>query len=403
MNKTKMALIALAMMFFGTGITEFIPVGLLPMFSQEFGVSLSEAGSTVSLYAFGVAVGGVILTSLTAQVNRKRLLVFAVALFLIGHVFTAMATSFTWLLVGRIMAAAAHGLFFAIASSVAVSLVAPNKSAGAIAFIFSGFTIATAFAVPLGTYLSEFLSWRVSFWGVVTVAALTLWLNLRYIPNNAGQIVSNPSWGDQWKLITTPQIILSLVITVLGYGGTFAIFTYLSPILQNITKISASAVSIVLIMYGIMIAIGNYLGGRFGNSNPIKALLYTFIVQSLILFAFYLTSGSPTAAIITVAGMGLLAFMSVPILQANIMILAKRFVPSAVDLASSLNITGFSGGIMLGAILGGIVIDFAGLAYTPLVAAFMVGLSVILTVVAMVLQKEPVHETEAEGLLTNLR
>ena len=91
MDKTKMALIALAMMFFGTGITEFIPVGLLPMFSQEFGVSLSEAGSTVSLYAFGVAVGGVILTSLTAQVNRKRLLVFAVALFLIGHVFTAMA------------------------------------------------------------------------------------------------------------------------------------------------------------------------------------------------------------------------------------------------------------------------------------------------------------------------
>lgn len=317
MDKTKMALIALAMMFFGTGITEFIPVGLLPMFSQEFGVSLSEAGSTVSLYAFGVAVGGVILTSLTAQVNRKRLLVFAVALFIIGHVFTAMATSFTWLLVGRIMAAAAHGLFFAIASSVAVSLVAPNKSAGAIAFIFSGFTIATAFAVPLGTYLSEFLSWRVSFWGVVTVAALTLWLNLRYIPNNAGQIVSKPSWGDQWKLITTPQIILSLVITVLGYGGTFATFTYLSPILQNITKISASAVSIVLIMYGIMIAIGNYLGGRFGNSNPIKALLYTFIVQSLILFSFYLTSGSPTAAIITVAGMGILAFMSVPMLQAT--------------------------------------------------------------------------------------
>lgn len=398
-----MALIALAMMFFGTGITEFIPVGLLPMFSQEFGVSLSEAGSTVSLYAFGVAVGGVILTSLTAQVNRKRLLVFAVALFLIGHVFTVMATSFTWLLAGRIMAAAAHGLFFAIASSVAVSLVAPNKSAGAIAFIFSGFTIATAFAVPLGTYLSEFLSWRVSFWGVVTVAALTLWLNLRYIPNNAGQIASEPSWSDQWKLITTPQIILSLVITVLGYGGTFATFTYLSPILQNITKISASAVSIVLIMYGIMIAIGNYLGGRFGNSNPIKALLYTFIAQSLILFAFYLTAGSPTAAIITVAGMGLLAFMSVPMLQANIMILAKRFVPSAVDLASSLNIAGFSGGIMLGAILGGIVIDFAGLAYTPLVAALMVGLSVILTVVAIVLQKEPVHETEAEGLLTNLR
>ena len=228
---------------------------------------MSEAGSTVSLYAFGVAVGGVILTSLTAQVNRKRLLVFAVALFLIGHVFTAMATTFIWLLIGRIMAAAAHGLFFAIASSVAVSLVAPNKSAGAIAFIFSGFTIATAFAVPLGTYLSEFLSWRVSFWGVVVVAAFTLWLNLRYIPNNAGHITSKPSWHNQWKLITTPQIILALVITVLGYGRTFATFTYLSPILQNITKISASAVSIVLIMYGVMIAIGNYLGGRFGNGR----------------------------------------------------------------------------------------------------------------------------------------
>lgn len=402
MDKTRLALIALAMMFFGTGITEFIPVGLLPMFSQEFGVSLSEAGSTVSLYAFGVAVGGVILTSLTAKVNRKRLLVSAVAFFLVGHILTAMAPSFTWLLAGRIMAAAAHGLFFAIASSVAVSLVAPTKSAGAIAFIFSGFTIATAFAVPLGTYLSGFFSWRISFWGVVAVSALTLWLNLRYIPNNAGHITSTPSWRDQWKLITTPQIILSLVITVLGYGGTFATFTYLSPILQNITKISASTVSVVLIMYGIMIAIGNYLGGRFGNSNPIKALLYTFIVQGLILLAFYFTADSATAAIITVAGMGLLAFMSVPMLQANIMILAKRYVPSAVDLASSLNIAGFSGGIMLGAILGGVVIDYAGLAYTPLAAAFMVGLSVLLTMVAIVLQREPAKSNEYEGLVHEL-
>lgn len=389
MDKTKMALIALAMMFFGTGITEFIAVGLLPMLSQEFGIGLSEAGSTVSLYAFGVAIGGVILTALTAKLNRKHLLMGAVALFLIGHVVTAMAPTFTWLLTGRIISAAAHGLFFAIASSVAVSLVAPTKSAGAIAFIFSGFTIATAFAVPLGTYLSAFFSWRLPFWSVVAVAALTLWLNYRYIPNNAGQVAVSPSWRDQWKLITTPQILLSLAITVLGYGGTFATFTYLSPILQDITKISPSAVSLVLIMYGVMIAIGNYLGGRFGNANPIKGLLYTFIVQGLVLLAFYFTAPSVTASIITVAGMGLMAFMSVPMLQANIMLLAKRHVPSAVDLASSLNIAGFSGGIMLGAILGGIVIDHIGLAYTPLAAAFMVALSVALTVIAMALQKEP--------------
>ena len=194
------------------------------------------------------------------------------------------------------------------------------------------------------------------------------------------------------KLITTPQILLSLAITILGYGGAFATFTYLSPILQDITKISPSAVSLVLIMYGVMIAIGNYLGGRFGNANPIKGLLYTFIVQGLVLLAFYFTAPSVAVSIITVAGMGLMglmAFMSVPMLQANIMLLAKRHVPSAVDLASSLNIAGFSGGIMLGAILGDIVIDHIGLAYTPLAAAFMVGLSVALTVIAMALQKGP--------------
>lgn len=393
MSKTTFALTALASTFFGIGITEFIGVGVLPEIAEEFSVSTSTAGLIVSLYALGVAIGGVLLTALTSRQSRKKMLLASIVLFIAGHVLTAMAPSFLTLMAARVLSAAAHGLFFSLASAVAVSMVAPNKAAGAVAFIFSGFTIATAFAAPLGTYISNMAGWRIPFFGIALVGVVALVLNKIALPDHVQTSANPPSARDQIRLITHPHILLMMAVTILGYGSTFAAFTYLSPLLTEITGIEAPMVSAVLVMYGVTVAIGNTAGGRIGNASQLHSLFFIFIIQGLILAGVYFALPYTIPALIAIGLMGIMAFMSIPSLQSYILILAKRNVPSAVDLASSLNIASFNGGITVGATLGGLVIDHIGLAYTPLAAAAMAFAAVLLTLVSM---KMEARELSAE-------
>jgi predicted MFS family arabinose efflux permease len=391
------ALIALASTFFGIGITEFIGVGILPEISQEFHVSTATAGQIVSLYALGQAVGGVLLTSLTSRQSRKKILLASILLFIVGHIFTAMAPAFGLLLTARIISAAAHGLFFSLASAVAVSIVPVDKGASAVAFIFSGFTIATAFAAPLGTYISTFAGWRVPFWGIAAVGVIAFVLNYYALPNNIKTSANPPSMHDQIKLVTTPHVLLMMAVTILGYGSTFATFTYLSPLLTEVAGISPASVSAILVMYGITVAIGNTFGGKIGNRNQLKTLLYIFAVQSVVLASMYVAAPHRMTAIIAVGLMGIMAFMSIPALQSYILLLAKKYVPSAMDLASSLNIASFSGGITVGATLGGLTIDHMGIGYIPLTAAAMAAAAILLTLVSIHMERreQAVEETEA--------
>lgn len=392
-DKATFALFALATTFFGIGITEFIGIGVLPEVAEEFSVSTSTAGQIVSLYALGVSVGGVLLTSLTAGIDRKRIVLAAILLFIVGHIFTALAENFPMLLAGRIVSAAAHGLFFSLASSIAVSLVPAERSAAAIAFIFSGFTIATAFAAPLGTYISSIFGWRIPFFAIAAIGIIAFLLNRSAIPVQEGAQKKRTSFRDQIRLATHPHVLLMLAVTILGYGGTFAAFTYLSPILQEITGISAESVSAVLVLYGVMIAIGNYIGGRLGGSNPLRSLTGIFLVQGAVLLIFHFTAPYLVGSIVTIAAMGLLAFMSVPALQAYVMLLAKRHVPQAVDIASSLNIASFNGGIFVGAALGGLTIDHIGLNATPLTAVLMLIAATLLVRISARMDKNAVAHT----------
>lgn len=401
MNRVTFALFALATTFFGIGITEFIGVGVLPLVAGEFNVSTSTAGEIVSLYALGVAIGGVILTSLTARIDKKRVVLASIFLFIIGHLFTSMATSFPMLLAGRIVSASAHGLFFSLASSIAVSLVAPEKAASAIAFIFGGFTVATAFAAPLGTYISGIFGWRIPFFAIAAIGLIAYGLNRAAIPAQEQAKEKPATLRAQLRLVTHPHVLLMLAVTILGYGSTFATFTYLSPILQHITGISAESVSAVLVLYGVTIAIGNYVGGRLGNGHPLKSLTGIFLVQGLMFLGFYLAVPYTLPGIAAIAGMGLLAFMSIPALQSYVMLLAKRHVPEAMDLASALNIASFNGGIFVGAGLGGLAIDNIGLSATPLVAAAMAFLALGLVRVSVWMDKQEVSgEVQKAGRIS---
>lgn len=391
-KKIRFALFALAATFFGVGVTEFISVGVLPAIAKSFNISTSQAGLITTIYALGVAIGAPTLIILTAGIQRKKTILGAIIVFIIGHLIIGFAPTFGLVIFGRLIAGAAHGLLFALSSTIAAELVGSSKQASAIAFIFGGFTIATAIGAPLGTSVSDLLGWRIPFLAIAVLGTIALILNILALPNKSNKETNKVKVKDQFKLAFHPHVLLTLLITILGYGGTFATFTYLSPILQNVTHVPSDKISIILVIYGIAIAIGNNLGGKLGDKNTIQNLFKIFIIQAVALFAFYFTSTNLLLAIINIIVLGLLAFMSVPILQSYILSLANSYVPEAIDMASSLNIASFSLGIVLGSFVGGLAINKWGLTSTALVAGIMVVLALLLNIVESSLEAKRLRE-----------
>ncbi|WP_027408422.1 MFS transporter [Anoxybacteroides tepidamans] len=377
-KRNTLALIALAVSAFAIGTTEFISVGLLPLISRDLHVSVSIAGLTVSLYALGVTFGAPILTSLTSSMSRKALLLWIMVVFIIGNSIAASADSITVLLVARVLSAFSHGVFMSIGSTIAASLVAEHRRASAISIMFSGLTVATITGVPFGTFIGQQFGWRFAFLFIVAVGVIAFIANSILVPANLRE-GARTTFRDQFKLITNGRLLLLFIITALGYGGTFVTFTYLSPLLQNITGFSEKTVAVILLVYGVAIAIGNVAGGKLSNQNPISALFYMFIVQAIVLFILTFTAPLKVAGLITIVLMGLLGFMNAPGLQVYVVMLAERFVPSAVDVASAINIAAFNAGIAIGSYIGGIVTDSIGLIHTPWAGALMVLGAVILT------------------------
>lgn len=372
------ALLALAISAFAIGTTEFISVGLLPLIANDLEIPVTTAGLTVSLYALGVTFGAPILTSLTSSMSRKSLLLWIMVIFIIGNGLAASATSIGVLLVARVISALSHGIFMSIGSTIAADLVPENKRASAISIMFTGLTVATVTGVPFGTFIGQQFGWRMAFILIIVVGAIALLANSILVPSSLRKSTVS-SFRDQIKIVTNGRLLLVFIITALGYGGTFVVFTYLSPILQDITGFKEGTVAVILLGYGIAIAIGNMIGGKVSNQNPIKALLYMFIVQAVVLFILMFAAPFKIAGLITIFFMGLLAFMNVPGLQVYVVMLAERYVPTAVDVASAINIAAFNAGIAIGSYLGGIITDSIGLIHTTWIGALMVLGAVILT------------------------
>ncbi|MDN3018003.1 MFS transporter [Paenibacillus sp. BSR1-1] len=377
-RQSTLALLALAVSAFAIGTTEFISVGLLPLISKDLHISVTTAGLTVSLYALGVTFGAPVLTSLTSRMSRKTLLLWIMIIFIIGNSIAASATTISVLLAARVISALSHGVFMSIGSTIAADLVPANRRASAISIMFSGLTVATVTGVPFGTFIGQQFGWRFAFVLIVAVGIIGFFANLALVPSFLKK-GTQTSLRDQFKPLTNGRLLLLFSITALGYGGTFVVFTYLSPLLQDITGFKEGTVAVILLVYGVAIAIGNMVGGKLSNRNPIGALFYMFIVQAVVLFVLMFTVPFKIAGLITIILMGLLAFMNVPGLQVYVVILAECFVPSAVDVASALNIAAFNAGIAIGSYLGGAITDSIGLIHTTWIGALMVFGAVILT------------------------
>lgn len=386
-KQSTFALLALAISAFAIGTTEFISVGLLPLIANDLEIPVTTAGLTVSLYALGVTFGAPILTSLTSSMSRKSLLLWIMVIFIIGNSLAASATSIGVLLVARVISALSHGIFMSIGSTIAADLVPENKRASAISIMFTGLTVATVTGVPFGTFIGQQFGWRMAFILIIVVGVIALLANSILVPSTLRKGTVS-TLRDQIKLVTNGRLLLVFIITALGYGGTFVVFTYLSPILQEITGFKEGTVAVILLGYGIAIAIGNLIGGKVSNQNPIKALFYMFIAQAVILFILLFTAPFKLAGLLTIFIMGLLAFMNVPGLQVYVVMLAERYVPTAVDVASAVNIAAFNAGIAIGSYLGGLITDSIGLIHTSWIGAIMVLGAVLLTGWSRILEQK---------------
>lgn len=391
------ALLALTLSAFAIGTTEFVIVGLLPTVAADLGIGLPSAGLLVSLYALGVAVGAPVLTALTGKVPRKALLLGLMALFTAGNLLAWQAPSYETLVAARVLTGLAHGVFFSIGSTIATGLVPKEKAASAIAIMFTGLTVALVTGVPLGTFIGQNFGWRETFLAVSALGVVAFVGSWLFVP---ADIRHTPpaSLAQQAKVLAEPRLLLVYAKTAIGYGGSFIPFTFLAPILTEVSGFSAGAVGWVMLVYGLSVAAGNIWGGKLADRmGPIPALRIIFALLAAVLLVFNFAAPHKWLALATVLAWGAVAFGNVPGLQVYVVKQAERFTPQAVDVASGLNIAAFNLGIAGAAWAGGLIVTHLGLMHTPWIGALVVLVSLALTQWSGVLDRRSGIPVRANG------
>ena len=380
-----LALYALTAGAFGIGVTEFVIMGLLPDMGADLGVTLQAAGLLISGYALGVVVGAPVLTVLTRHWPRKTVLLALMAIFTIGNAACALAPGYGLLMAARVLTAFAHGSFFGVGAVVATGLVAADKRASAIAIMFTGLTVANVLGVPFGTWLGQAYGWRSTFWAVSAIGVVALLATAWLVPRSDDK--QDADFSSELRVLGRPQVLLGLLMTVLGFGGVFAAFTYIAPILTDITGFQPGAVSPILLLFGVGLVGGNLLGGKFADKYLMPTLVVSLVLLAGVLVLFSFTSHYKLAAVITVGLLGAAAFATVPPLQMRVLEKAT----GAPNLASSVNIAAFNLGNALGAWLGGVTIDHGpGLHSVSLVAALITAGGLVVALISWKLDRKAV-------------
>ena len=369
-------LLALAAGAFGIGVTEFAPMGLLPIIAGDLGVSIPTAGLLISAYALGVVLGAPLMTLTTGKVPRRTLLIGLAAIFTLGNLLSALAPDYGTLVAARFITSLNHGAFFGVGSIVAAGLVAPNRQAGAVAAMFSGLTLATLFGLPLATWLGGVAGWRGVFWGISAIGLIVmaaLRLTLPRLP------VTDPgSVGMELRVLKRGPVLAALGLTTVGFSAMFTVFTYIVPILTDETGLSAGGVAGMLVISGLGLTLGNWLGGRYADRSINRTLISGLVALMILFGIFAVGMASPVLAGVLIFLWSTAAFVLVAPLQMRVLEAAA----DAPNLASAMNIGAFNLGNALGAALGGGVIALGwGLPATSLAAAGAALLGLVLAFV----------------------
>jgi len=357
--------LSLAVGAFAIGVTEFIVVGILPAIAKDLGISIESAGSLVSLYALALAVGTPLLVIAMSRLPRKGALLGLMLVFLAGNLLAAFSHSFEILLFGRVITAVAHGTFFAIGATVAAGLVPKAQAGRAISVMFAGLTLAMVVGVPLGSFLGNLLGWRLPFFAVVVLAALGLTAMARWLPTGLPQGAGGKA-STQLAALGSGPILTMMAVTTFGFGSSFAAFTFITPILTDITGFSATVASALLIVFGAATFTGNLAGGyltsHYGWQKALRMILLALAVTQV---ALALSISSQWLMPVMLFIWGFFAFGLSPALQSGMLATAERYTPKAVDFASGLNISAFNLGISFGSMLGALMVSRHLMAASP--------------------------------------
>ncbi|MBF6337438.1 MFS transporter [Nocardia abscessus] len=350
-------MLALALGGFGIGTTEFVTMGLLPDIASALHVSEPTAGHAVSAYALGVVIGAPLIAALAARVARKRLLVALMVAFTLGNAATVLAPSFETLVLARFVSGLPHGAYFGVASLAAATLAPVGQRAKAVAAVMLGLSAANVVGVPAATWLGQHLGWRdafvvVALIGIATVAAL-----LRFVPELTGITMTDPM--TELGALRRPQVLLTLLVGAVGFGGMFAVYTYIATTLTDVAGLRAGAVPLVLMLFGVGMVIGNIVGGVLADRGVDRAVFAAMIAMAVILSGFVAAAHNPYTAAVGALFVGASGAALAPGLQTRLMDVAA----DAQTLAAALNHAALNIANAAGAWLGGLVIA-AGLGYT---------------------------------------
>ncbi|MGO6733841.1 MFS transporter [Rhizobium ruizarguesonis] len=361
-----LALLVLALSSFAIGTTEFVIMGLLPEVAADLSVTIPQAGWLVTGYALAVAIGAPVMAVLTAKLKRRTALIALMAFFIAGNLLCALASDYWVLMIARVVTALCHGAFFGIGSVVAAGLVAEDRRARAVALIFTGLTLANVLGVPLGTAIGQAYGWRATFGVVTVIGIVTISGLIAILPRDKQQ--ENGSILREIAALRNGGLWLALSTTVFFAASMFALFTYIAPLLRDVTGVSPEGVTWTLFLIGLGLTIGNLVGGKLADWRLGATLAGVFAAIAITSIAFSYTSRFFIPAEITLFLWAMASFAAVPALQVGVV----GFGKDAPNLVSTINIGAFNTGNALGAWVGGLVID-AGFDLTrvPLAAALM--------------------------------
>lgn len=368
-GRTPLALYALTVGSFGIGTTEFVIMGLLTQLAADLQVTIASAGLLISGYALGVFVGAPLLTAATSRVPRKTALLALMLIFTLGNLVCALAPSYAVLMAARVVTSLAHGTFFGVGAVVATGVVPADRKASAISTMFTGLTVATLLGVPAGSWLGLHFGWRATFWAVALVGVAATAVIAIFVSRQDAGSGSAVTLREEFKVLGRGQVLLGLVATVFGFGGVFAVFTYIQPLLMQVGGFGDATVSAILLVFGVGMIFGNIAGGRLADWSLVSTLLGSLAALAAVLTLMGFALHAQPTAVLSVGLLGAAGFATVAPLQLRVLQQAQG---TGQSMASSLNIAAFNLGNALGAWLGSVVIDRGpGLTALPWIGALL--------------------------------